>query len=285
MSNFKENVAYWLVPQGFQAPVYNFMEECRQIFSSDNQGKALLKKNIALRETRKGERCFILATGPSIKRQNLKLLQNEICIAVSNFFVHPDYTIINPEYYCIAPYHLPITEGAWQKWMDEIEKNTGEAKLFFGISDKNRNEMHERFRKRDVYYLKFGGLWGRNTPRSIDISRMIPGPQSVSIMALYVALYLGFKEIYLLGCDHDWLLHVNKSVHFYPENNHAMVKSGYNEWFQGDLEGQFQDYVTLWRQYKCIREIASENDVQIFNATDGGLLDVFPRIEYESLFM
>ena len=285
MSNFKKNIAYWLIPQGFQAPLFNLMERCFHVLKNSNQEKALLNKNLALKDTRKGERCFILGTGPSIKHQNLKLLQGENCIAVSNFFVHPDYAIIDPEYYCIAPYHLPITEDAWQQWMDEIEKNTGDAKLFFGMSDKNRNEIHGRFRNRDIYYLRFGGLWGRNIPRSIDISRMIPGPQSVSIMTLYVALYLGFKEIYLLGCDHDWLLHVNKSVHFYHENNHAMEKSGYNEWFQEDLEGQFQDYITLWRQYKGIREIASKVGAQIFNATEGGLLDVFPRVKYELLFV
>lgn len=284
MSNFKKNIAYWLIPQGFQAPLFNLMERCCQILKNNNQEKALLKKNLALKDARKGERCFILATGPSIKHQNLKLLQGENCIALSNFFVHPDYAIIDPEYYCIAPYHLPITEDAWQKWMDEIEKNTGNAKLFFGMSDKNRNEIHGRFRNRDTYYLRFGGLWGRNIPCSIDISRMIPGPQSVSIMALYVALYLGFKEIYLLGCDHNWLLHVNKSSHFYPENDHVIVKSGYNEWFQEDLEEQFRDYMTLWRQYKGICAIASRSSTRIFNATEGGLLDVFPRVEYELLF-
>lgn len=284
MSNFKRDIAYWLIPQGFQAPVYNFMEKCYQILKTGNQEKALLNKNLALKDIHKGERCFILATGPSIKHQNLKLLQGENCIAVSNFFVHPDYSIIDPRYYCVAPYHPPITEDAWQQWMDEIDKNAGGAKLFFGMSDKVRNEMHGRFRDRDIYYLRFGGLWGRNIPRSIDISRMIPGPQSVSIMALYIALYLGFKKIYLLGCDHDWLLHMNKSVHFYHENDHAMVRSGYNEWFQEDLEGQFQDYITLWRQYKRIREIASNAGVQIFNTTEGGLLDVFPRVEYKLLF-
>jgi len=285
MGNLKKSIAYWLVPQGFQAPLFNLTERCYHLLKSSNQEKAFLKENLTLKDTRKGERCFILATGPSIKHQNLKLLQDENCIALSNFFVHPDYSIINPEYYCIAPYHPPITEDAWQNWMDEIEKNTGEAKLFFGMSDKNRNETHGRFKNRDIYYLKFGGLWDRNTPRSIDISRIVPGPQSASIMALYVALYLGFKKIYLLGCDHDWLLHVNKSVHFYPEKNHSMVRSGYNEWFQEDLEGQFRDYITLWRQYKGIREIASRNGAQIFNATKGGLLDIFPKVVYETLFM
>lgn len=285
MNDLKQNVAYWIIPQGFQKILSNFLEKSYQILKQSDQEKALLKRNLALKDIHNNNRCFILGTGPSIKHQDLRLLQGEICIAVSNFFVHPDYSLIGPKYYCIAPYHHPITEDAWQKWMDEINKGTRGAKIFFGISDKNRNEKDGRFKSRDLYYLRFGGSWGRNVPHSIDISQAIPGPQSVTIMALYIALYMGFKEIYLLGCDHDWLLHINKSSHFYPEKSHAMVKSGYNEWFQEDLEEQFQAYISLWRQYKGIREIANRNGAQIFNATEGGLLDIFPRVVYETLFI
>lgn len=283
MSDLKNDIAYWLIPQGFQKLVSNIRERGRQAVSV--QERVLLEKNLKLKDIHKGDRCFILATGPSIRHQNLKLLQGETCIAVSNFLVHPDYAVINPKYYCIAPYHPPITEDAWQKWMDEIEKGTKGAKLFFGMSDRDRNEKNGRFRDRDLYYLKFGEWWGRDVPNNIDISRTIPGPQSVTIMALYVAIYMGFERIYLLGCDHDWFLHINKSSHFYREEDHALVKSGYNEWFQEDLEEEFQSHVTLWQQYKGIREITNKNDTLIFNATEGGLLDVFPRVKYESLFV
>jgi len=51
-----------------------------------------------------------------------------------------------------------------------------------------------------------------------------------------------------------------------------------------DLETEFASYVTLWRQYKALRAIATARGVRIFNATRGGLLDVFPRVELEALF-
>jgi hypothetical protein len=53
----------------------------------------------------------------------------------------------------------------------------------------------------------------------------VPSPQSVTIMALEVALYMGFKNIYLLGCDHDWILHLDTSRHFYEENQHVFVRA------------------------------------------------------------
>jgi hypothetical protein len=103
-------------------------------------------------------------------------------------------------------------------------------------------------------------------------------------MALEVALYMGFKNIYLLGCDHDWILHLNTSAHFYEESQHALVREGYDEWAVSDLELTFECYVRLWQQYKALWQIARGKSIHIFNATAGGLLDVFPRVRYESLF-
>jgi|GEM_PF-6920180 len=70
-----------------------------------------------------------------------------------------------------------------------------------------------------------------------------------------VALQRGFIEIYFLGVGHP----------------------------PPDLEPEFTSYVTLWRHYKALRDIAAARGVQIFNATCGGLLGVFPRVELASL--
>jgi hypothetical protein len=111
----------------------------------------------------------------------------------------------------------------------------------------------------------------------------LPSPQSVSIFALMVALQLGFGEIYLLGVDHTSLNFQNGQYtyhHFYtgqqPNSLGEMPPPP-------DLETEFSSYVTLWRQYKALREVANARGVKIFNATRGGLLDVFPRVEFESL--
>jgi len=282
-----KKIAYWTVPPGIYDLLRTFL------ISNDSQNyddiltiadKELLHKNLSLRNRHRGERCFILATGPSIKKQNLKLLQGEICIAVSNFFVHPDYNLIRPKYYCIAPYHSPITEEAWQKWMDEIEAATKDTIMFFSLTDRERNCKNGRFGNKQVHFLDLRGGWDPLLVHGVDLARPIPAPQSVTVMALLVALYMGFESIYLLGCDHDWILHLNVSSHFYNENQHALNRQGYDEWFGTDLESQCHDYIRLWQQYKAIRKIAQNQFTQVYNATEGGLLDVFPRIKLQSLF-
>lgn len=252
--------------------------------SNTSEEDALIEKNRILHNRHMGERCFILANGPSIKKQDLKLLQGETCIAVSDFDLHPDYSLIKPHYHCIAPYHPDIYEENWYERMARIDKNSGNAVMFFGLSDRERNSVNGLFAGRQVHYLKFTGEWNEVLAHGIDITCPVPKVQSVPVMALFVCLYLGFKQIYLLGCDHDWILHLNNYSYFYKEDQDTQDEMGYNPLFGTDFEAEARWNIILWQQYKIIRRIANERSIKIYNATAKGFLDVFPRVKYESLF-
>ena len=281
-----KQIAYWTLPPGIQSLIHarRGTTSRRPLpYDLPAEERAIIEKNRVLYRRHQGERCFILATGPSIKSQNLRPLANEICISVSNFFVHPDYECIRPQYHCIAPYHAPISEPGWQQWMDEAAGRVRNTSLFFGLQDRERNMRNGRFANGNVHFLSL--LPVRTVPESLDIdlTHALPAPQSVPVMALFVALYLGCSEIFLLGCDHDWILNLKKSRHFYHEQQHALTRSGYDEWSCSDVEANCSCYVRLWQQYKLTREVAHRNSVKVFNATPGSLLDVFPRAHYESV--
>lgn len=283
MCRLAKELARWTVPRGFHDLAREWLISKRA--SSDGQlsdeERQVLDRNRELHNRHRGERCFILATGPSIKTQNLTPLRNETCIAVSNFFVHPDYLTIRPQYYCVAPYHLPITEEGWQTWMAEIAAGTAEATLLFWLADRERNGGDGRFRRRNVHHLAAGGAWDDLLANGVDLTRAVPGPASVPVMALMLGIYMGFTDVYLLGCDHDWILHLNESRHFYEESESALKRADYDEWSGTDLESQCRDYVGLWQQYKFIRRLTLGAGVHVYNATRGGLLDVFPRVDLD----
>jgi hypothetical protein len=270
---------HWVLPPG----ILEYLRSHLLAKSLTQEERAIMRKNRVLNNRHAEERCFILATGPSIKKQDLKLLRGETCIALSNLFVHPDYKFIEPSYHCVAGYHKPIPKRGWAEWLGQMESATDNASMFFSLADREDIERKGLFSKRVIHYLQYGNL--SEIPRGeLDITRCLPNPQSVTIMALEVALYMGFKNIYLLGCDHDWLLHLGTSQHFYEENQHALVRAGYDEWDGVDLGVQCQKYVRLWQQYRALWQIARRKSINIFNATEGGLLDVFPRKSYKSLF-
>ncbi|MFI5153329.1 MAG: hypothetical protein ACHQET_08360 [Chitinophagales bacterium] len=240
------------------------------------QFSPLLKGNAPLENTAKeSRRCFILATGPSIKSMDLSGLENEFCISVSNFFVHPLFNKIRPSYHIFAGIHPPITNmqvGNW--WEDAANAMEGNArtKVFINARDKKIQDEFSAFRNRPVHYYLEGGRY------PVNFTKQLPEIQTVVHIAIYLATYLGIKEIYLLGCDHSWILHFGKSSHFYHESQHALTRNNYSEWSEiKDIGEEFRSYAVLWDIYRQIRTQALNKGVKIFNATPSSLLDIFPR--------
>lgn len=277
---------YWGLPRGIAVFSKNGLKRCRE--NRKIAEMKFLQNNLKFKDCHKGERCFILACGPSIKQQDLTLLKGETCIAVSNFHVHKDYDIIRPRYHCVPDvlggHKGVVTEEYAVKWFREIEERTGQSVMFLSAGDKEWIERHGLFRNKEVAYLYFGGGWDDIERTGIDLTRSVPGVWSVSVMALAIAVYMGFKDICLLGCDHDWILHYGTSAHFYAEDESILAtRPGYDEWWIQDLGATFESQAGLWRQYKSIQRLAIDEDINVFNATEGGLLDVFPRVCYEEV--
>ncbi|MGK0327336.1 MAG: hypothetical protein ACJAYY_000301 [Paraglaciecola sp.] len=59
----------------------------------------------------------------------------------------------------------------------------------------------------------------------IDLTKSIYRFQNISILSIQIAIYMGFKEIYLVGLDHDWILRMfDKShMHFLKKKQAFMV--------------------------------------------------------------
>jgi hypothetical protein len=282
-NNVLESISYWTIPPGIHSILSNLKKMV--LTSRDNNAEELriLSKNRVLNKCHSGKRCFILACGPSINQQDLSFLKNELCIAVSNSFVHPLYNVIKPKYHCIAPYHLPITEDAFNAWLHEMSKSINDSIVFFGLSDKTRVETVPKLFNNSVF-LDLSGLNPEIEKNGFDLSKPLLPIQSVTIMALQIALAMGCNPIYLLGCDHDWILHIGESSHFYDEDKHALNRNGYNEWTTStDFASHCSDYVRLWDSYKALFKLAQAQSVDIFNATRDGLLDVFPRVKFEDV--
>src|SRR5699024_7865108 len=56
----------------------------------------------ALRNCHKGERCFIIGNGPSLRAEDLDKLKNEITFACNRINLIFDQTDWRPTYYCIT---------------------------------------------------------------------------------------------------------------------------------------------------------------------------------------
>jgi hypothetical protein len=279
----KDAFLRWLVPPGFQ----DLLRKWKGDLEAMGAPGAVLAENEKLRDCHKDrKRCFILATGPSIRTQDLRSLKGETCIALSNFCVHPLYSEIRPEYYCVPKLSFPpytIDDGV--RWFTDIDSKMGDAKIFLAVGDRDMVQAHKLFPGKTVHYLGFGRSWDDVESNGIDLTKPLCKVQSAPVIALQVAIFMGFKEIYLLGCDHDHLQHYGVTRHFYEEKEHVIARNAATlkaEW--GAFEEELRRYNVLWSQYRALRLWAEPRGIRIFNATPGGLLFSFERVRFESLF-
>ncbi|MBD1215352.1 MAG: hypothetical protein H9534_22095 [Dolichospermum circinale Clear-D4] len=275
-----KQIAFWTLPPGFQ----NIFRSIRNSLISDNvlspEEYAAIKQNRELKNIHQGNRCFILATGPSINDQNLKLLKNEFCIAVSNFYLHPDFRLIDPQYYCIAPWHPPHNIENYLQLLKEIGDISKKCSFFLGINEYARVTQNNILLDHDVYYHNTSAI---KLDKDVDLCLPVLPPMSVTIMALQSAIFMGFSEIYLLGCDHDSILNYSgkfANQHFYPEEKAKLI-TDISTLFKGEL----LNYIRLWNQYEMLNTIAQSKNIKILNATKRSLLDVFDKVDYDSLFL
>jgi hypothetical protein len=274
-----KKIAFWTLPLGIQ----EILKSIKNNTISYNNKISLqedkeLKKNRELENKHIGKRCFILATGSSINEQNLKLLKNEFCIAVSNFYLHPDFKLINPHYYCVAPWHLPHDINNYIKLLKEIGDNSQKCSFFLGIREYKTVSQNKILLNHNVHYHD---TRAKKLDKHIDLCKPVLAPQSVTVMALQSAIFMGFSEIYLLGCDHDSIVNYSQSFanqHFYPEEKSKLITDICT------FKEVLLSYISLWDQYEMLDGIARKKDTKIFNATKFSLLDIFDKVDYQSLF-
>jgi hypothetical protein len=280
MAFFKYLLQQWIVAPKIWQLLSNLKSILKSVFLKHRQ---ILKQNIALKDIHTGSRCFILGAGSSVKSQDIKKLANEYVISVSNTFVHPDFGLIKPKYHVLPPImhaHGQLgTEEKFVSWLREMEVATGDAEMFFHIGDKHMIEKNKLFDGRTVHWIDYG-FWNGDYNRPLRLND-IPEVWSVSETAITIALYLGFKEIYLLGIDHDWFNGL--FVYFYDHKTQHAVKPDEKTIPYVDAEFQMRRHADIFKKYKYLYSI--KNNIYNANANPEHYMDVFPKISYESLFI
>lgn len=223
--------------------------------------KGLLKfKNIHF-----GKRCFIIGNGPSLKFQDLECLHkhNEITFGVNMVIRSFSEVSWRPNYYFIGD-KLGV-----KYYQDEIKKI--ELPYCF-VTDRNE-EFWNNFSNERFYYYHNIVTVIRNEPPSFseDVSKGVYGLATIIYECMQFAVYMGFKEIYLLGIDSNFSADDEKN-YFIP-NYH-----------DSDKKEPPYDLIASFLAYQSARHYAEQHGIKIYNATRGGKLEVFERVDFDSLF-
>jgi len=246
--------------------------------------RALLARNSVFRNRHKGQRCFVIGNGPSLKTQDLSLLAREITFVMSGFWKHPIVKQWQPTYYVLADSVFFDGSQPMQKFFADLHSSIHSTTFFMPLNAREVIQRVSLLPLEQTYFVAFHGSpeigwWGRP-----DFARHVPGVISVSQLAIMAAMYMGCSPIYLLGLDHDWLAHRGMDMHFYEGKtveNHPRAHGDLGQIsYKLDMEAQLR----LWYAYEAMQKVANAEGIRIVNATNGGFLDVFERADYGSLF-
>lgn len=246
--------------------------------------KKILKNNKKLKNSGSNKRAFLLATGPSIKRQNLKLLAGEDCYSVSNFFLHDDINIVNPKIHFFAPYHEPLVLENYVNWLIQADKTLPkDTKIFLGHTTKKIVDKFSLFSNREVFYIYLTKV-KPNKLFSIDLTGPIMGPQTGPLMILPVLLYMGYKEIFLVGCDHTVLRDYRKTINnFYNNQSDIRVNATDENSWHGIIDSHKQS-MNVFVQYEMYKKIAESKNIKIINLSDDSWVDFFEKRDFNNSF-
>lgn len=154
----------------------------------------------SLKNKYKGERCFIVCTGPSLTTDDLELIKDEHTFGMNSICLLYDKTDFRPSFYGC------IDEGVWLKLREKII-NTNNDSTFLFIGE--RQTKHDKLRSNwyeipvNVAYHTYDRYF-RNKfwcKFSDDAYLGVYDLYSVTHFLIQVAIYMGFNEIYLLGAD------------------------------------------------------------------------------------
>lgn len=253
---------------------------------------AILDKNKIFKNKHKNKRCFILGTGPSINKIDMNKLKNDKCIFLSQFYLHNSYKYVNSEYHLFSGMSPHFSgKGSSEPWINffkQIEQQISTStNLFMNYLDRDFIIENNFFTNHNVYYLYFKKSLNSPFAGKIDASKALYEAGGVPVMAIQLAIYMGFSEIYLLGIDCTWDSGTSNN-HCYNHNDSVVDHLGYSrEDIMANLsyiEREYRQFLGFLDQLRALDGFAKRAGCKIYNAAPGGKLDVFERIDFNSLF-
>ncbi|MCL2633231.1 MAG: DUF115 domain-containing protein [Oscillospiraceae bacterium] len=238
-----------------------------------------------LKDKHKNERCFIVGNGTSLKSEDLDMLVNEKTFAMNKVYKVFDKTLWRPSFYVVDG--LALNEH----WHD-INKNI-DCGIFTGFEYcLDAINKDPEFRLKNANYYSLFNIYTRPAEHRKPIFGEYPdmffAGGTSAFCCFQLAVFLGFNEIYLLGMDNEYSIMISNSgeIDFSERNDHFAIeyhdKSIFKDYNRQGFAAINKDIINC--AYQSAKEYADSHDIKIYNATRGGKLEIFERVNFDEIF-
>ena len=257
------------------APLVNVVRETRDGLQRASQWPAAafhpwrrdsIQRMTELKDKHKGQRCFLIGNGPSLKQTDLTHLKNEFTLGQNRIY------LAFPDWGFSTSYFLSVNDLVIEQSAQDIQNLS--MPRFVGW------RARKWLKPSDNLYFIHTTYTGEKF--ATDARERIWEGGTVTYTSLQVAYFLGFKEVILVGVDHNYVTQgkPNATVtsqgddpnHFDPQ------------YFGKGFRWQLPDLVQWENAYRLARRTYEADGRRVLDATVGGKLTVFPKVDYNSLF-
>jgi hypothetical protein len=224
------------------------------------------KRLAALQNIHQGRRCFIIGNGPSLRQTDLKKLRGEFTFGLNRVY------LLFPELGFTTTYLLSMNDLVIEQCASEI--------LALSIPKFLSWRSHRFLRPTQDTHFLYTTYTGPRFARNVT-GRLWEGA-TVTYVALQLAYHMGFETAILIGVDHNFVTKgdANKTVTSQGDDPNHFASNYFGKGFRWQLP----DLETSERAYRMARAAYEADGRKVLDATIGGKLTIFPKVDYLSLF-
>ena len=232
-----------------------------------------------LKNAHQGETCVIVGNGPSLNLTDMHLISKFPYFAVNSFFLLEDKIERPPDFYVVED------TAVFKDNFEEIIKFEAALKLFPTMyKEKLLSARTAEELGNPLFFRMNQGFYGRRTgalgyPRfSQDASQRVFCGQSVTIINLQLAYWMGFSKVLLVGMDFSYQIPADAKV----DGNLIVSQSDDPNHFDPRYFGAGKTWKDpklsrVLQNYRLAKEVFEADGRQILNCTVGGALELFER--------
>ncbi len=221
----------------------------------------------------KGEICVVIGNGPSLKIEDLTRL-HELEIPT---FACNRVTLAFPETPWRPTYYFISDKKLLAGYPDDVDGVPAENRFF-------PKSFRDKGVKNGIFYGPLPEFYDyeKEGKFSTNVSKGVCGGGTVTVEMMQFAYYMGFQEIYLIGVDFSYAVNnpLNGRTYSYEGEDNYFIK-GYLK------QGEVADIPNLTANllaFHAAKDAIEKSGKVVKNATRGGKLEVFDRIDLDDLF-
>jgi hypothetical protein len=228
-----------------------------------------IRRLAALKDKYGGERCFVIGNGPSLRETDVSQLKGEYTFGMNRVYLAFD------DWGFETSFLVSVNDLVVEQCVDDFLAL--EMSRFFSWRSRKFFPHLPIDQLPTFLHTTYTGP-GFTT----DARRRIWEGATVTNVCLQLAFHMGFEQVILIGVDHSFAAK--------GKPNATVVSEGDDQshfdprYFGKGFRWQLPDLDTSEQGYWMARQAFEAAGRSVLDATIGGHLQVFPKVDYNSLF-